>query len=859
MAVKVDLDNRQVMVGVRDLVSEPLMPVGRVGGLSVGARMELGREVHTTHQRARVSESGRYACEVVVRYRTEVDGFAVTVQGRIDGVVAGGAGEPVVVEEIKSVVQPPLVFAQLGLEMCPQHVEQLRLYCFLVSRGMSTTTACIEPVRGRLVLVNVADGARREWELAGPFDDVADLIADRVRLLIRQAQQERDRQRERQTVARTLSFPYAQMRPHQDEMVAAVTRALESGRHVMVMAPSGVGKTAGALYPALRWALEAGGRVFFVTAKNTQHEQALETVRRMPGVRAVSWRAREKMCINTVYACREEFCPHLQTMAAKLERSGVVGQLVRDGVVTADALMAAGKVSGLCPFDLGMVLADEADCVVCDYNYVFDPQVYLRQFFGDADYSDSVLVVDEAHNLVERAREYYSPQLTRARLREALGGLGGVERSLAREIRQVVGRVHEFFERLESEGGDEYSQVGDDWDEEETLWANRGRSGSNTRARVLAGGGQWAKRHRLVDSPREFFEELRPVVSRLAVRYLLDKLARGHVVEEDPVEELFSALAQMTAVLAWEGEEFAYVYESGRDGGLKVVCLDASRMLAERMAGFRSVVAMSATLEPPEFYRQMLGLEEKRTDVVRLGSPFPPERRRILVVGSVWTTYTRRAGSYEKIAEIIRTVTEARAGNYLALFPSYEFLREVARYLDGAICQRGDMTAAEREALVAALRSTDEPKLVLAVQGGALAEGVDYAGEVLAGVIVVSPALPQVSFERELMRAYFERRYGRGFEYAYLYPGMARVVQSVGRLIRTEQDRGVAVLICGRFMQRPYSTLLPADWSKNGEVLISRDLRTELAAFWALQGGRETYNSRQFAGGRPNHGSKNQG
>lgn len=829
MAVKVDLEKRRVTVGVGDLVSEPVGWVGRVGGISMWARMELGREAHGLHQRLRLRQSSRYAREVLVRYVTEVDGFAVTVQGRIDGVWAGGPGEPVVIEEIKTVVQPAAAFASAGLEAFPPYVEQLRLYCFLVSRAGLSEVPAANGVEGRLVLVNLADGASRELPVVGPFEDVAEWLAERVRLWIRRAKQESEWQQERRATARELTFPYGRVRPQQDEMVAAVTRALEGGRHVMVMAPSGVGKTAGALFPAVKWALEAGGRVFFVTAKNTQHEQALETVRRMAGVRAVSWRAREKMCLNTVYACWEEFCPYLQGMGAKVERAAGMRSWAAGRVISAEELMAAGRVMGVCPFDWGMVLAEWADVVVCDYNYVFDPQVYLRQFFGEVDYRDDVLIVDEAHNLVERSREYYSPRLSRAQLRAARESLGGVGRSLAREIRGLVEEVHELLDRLGREAGDEYSQVPVAWGEAE--------EGQETEPADLSMRMRVGKGSRLVELPRAFFEGLRPRVHRLAVRYTLEKIGKSHAIEDDPIEELFGLLGQMAAVLAWEGEELVCVYEEGRDGGVKVVCLDASRMLAERMAGFRSVVAMSATLEPPEFYRHMLGLEEQRTDVVQLGSPFPPERRRILVVGSVWTTYSRRAGSYEKIAEIIRTVTEAKAGNYLALFPSYEFLRGVARHLDGAICQRGDMDAVEREALVEALRDGTQPKLVLAVQGGALAEGVDYAGEVLAGVIVVSPALPQVSFERELMRQYYEQRYGRGFEYAYLYPGMARVIQSVGRLIRSEQDRGVAVLVCGRFRQRPYSTLLPPSWSKTGEMLISRDLRKELADFWTLQGG----------------------
>jgi DNA excision repair protein ERCC-2 len=215
-----------------------------------------------------------------------------------------------------------------------------------------------------------------------------------------------------------------------------------------------------------------------------------------------------------------------------------------------------------------------------------------------------------------------------------------------------------------------------------------------------------------------------------------------------------------------------------------------------------------------------------------LPSPFPRENRLVAVVPSVMTTYQRRAGSLEKIAGIIATTTGARPGNYMALFPSYEFLRGVAAFLPEAICQSPQMDDAARQAVLDALRSNDPPKLVLAVQGGVFAEGVDYPGEVLSGVIVVSPALPQVSYERELMRKFYDQRSGKGFEFAYLYPGMNRVIQSVGRLIRTETDRGVAVLVCGRFAQNQYADLFPPDWLRDNDRLTTANLAGSLTKFW---------------------------
>jgi DNA excision repair protein ERCC-2 len=260
--------------------------------------------------------------------------------------------------------------------------------------------------------------------------------------------------------------------------------------------------------------------------------------------------------------------------------------------------------------------------------------------------------------------------------------------------------------------------------------------------------------------------------------------------------------------------------------------------LAQRIEGFHSVVAMSATLTPMEFYRQMLGFDPARTDAIALPSPFPRENRKILVVPSVSTTFQRRAANFGRIAEIISQTVRVQRGNYMALFPSYEFLRAVAEKLGervGAelVVQEPKMKDSERQRLLDALQTTEPPKLVLAVQGGLFAEGVDYPGELLSGVIVISPALPQVSFERELMRRYYEERYGKGFEFAYLYPGMNRVIQSVGRLIRTETDRGVAVLVCQRFAQAQYSALFPPDWSDGLDTgFVCKDLELELRLFW---------------------------
>lgn len=804
MAVKIELNKKKISLGVRDLVAEPLASVGRVAGLSMWTRMALGREAHVNHQRAQADLHEGYAREISVRYRTRVDDFAVTIQGRIDGVYAprNEAGTWMV-EEIKSVVMPAQTFAGLDARAYPQYVEQLRLYCFLVEQEQKSAA-------GRLVFVNVADGTRREVEIPGPFDDCEKFITDRVRALIGQALEVERRREQRRARAAGLKFPHDKPRKYQDRMIAAVEHALNSGRQLLVSAPSGVGKTAAALYPILKYALANDKRVFFVTAKNTQQQIAWETLRRMGAdddghPTAVQFRAREQMCVNDVYACREEFCPHLRDFRAKLDSTRVVERLLGHRLVTPTAMMDAGRGVSLCPFELALLEAELTDVIVCDYNYVFDPQVYFRRFFQEADYSDAILVIDEAHNLVQRAMDYYSPSLSRRQVEELQTDLRHLDPSLAKEMKNWLGDIEDFFRQTAGQA-----------DEEKFL----------------------------IESPRPAFDELKSTFNRLTMRYLLDKLSRGRSIPDDPVESFFSDFGQFCSVLAMEGEEFSYIFDRANGQALKILCKDPSRRLAERMEGFHSVIAMSATLTPMEFYRQMLGFDPGRTDEASFPSPFLRENRRILVVPGVLTTYRHRAAHYRRIAEVIARTAGARRGNYMALFPSYEFMRAVAGVLD-----RGDwelhvqepkMSEAQRRVLLEALKQPEPPKLVLAVQGGLFAEGVDYPGESLCGVIVVSPALPQVSFERELMRMYYQQRYEKGFEFAYLYPGMNRVVQSVGRLIRSESDRGVAVLVCQRFTQSQYRVLFPADWGETDKgALVSKNLDEELAEFWSRMGVNE--------------------
>jgi len=347
------------------------------------------------------------------------------------------------------------------------------------------------------------------------------------------------------------------------------------------------------------------------------------------------------------------------------------------------------------------------------------------------------------------------------------------------------------------------------------------------------------RKQALCEPNRELFIDQRTEWERLVLAYIGWKIDNRIAEEDDPLIDFYFKLVKFTNLLAEDGDEFAHLVEKTQDGiKLKIFCKDPSQFLGKIFDSAHATVALSATLEPFDFYRKTLGFPRDRTAELSLPSPFPRDNRKIVIISEVDTTYKKRADHYDRIAVNVADIADAGDGNFLALFPSYAFLREIADRLrpirKNIMVQRTDMTDYERNAILDILR--DRPKkgnLILAVSGGMYAEGIDYQGDMLAGVMVVGPALPQVSFEQELLKQYYDELYGAGFEFAYLIPGMTRVVQSAGRVIRSETDIGVIALLCKRFTQESYTRYFPADWyEESPRELVSRTPANEIRSFF---------------------------
>ncbi|MSR64767.1 MAG: hypothetical protein EXS18_03180 [Verrucomicrobiae bacterium] len=869
MPIKIDLTKKAASFGVSDLLAEESSRVGAVGGLSTYARMAMGRIAHEGHQKGQGELVAGYRKEIFVKHPMCVDDFDITIQGRIDGVYERDG--QMTIEEIKTVVLAPSQFTQIEPKHFPTYTAQLQLYCYFLSKTGFPNVA------GHLIFINVADSTKRQLDVSFSAPEVEQLIADRIRAFLHRASEEERLLLQRRELSPKLEFPFEKPRKHQEEMIQAVTDALDAGRHLMVSAPSGIGKTAGSLFPVLKYALASDKKVFFVTAKTTQQEIVWDTIGRMsdggrfaatqqhpspyplpqgeresksalerrrresstpgavvssplegedkgegslhdrpqstsfsPSLSALRLRAKEKMCINDVYACHEEFCQYLRDFDSKLNLTQVVPHLLEKRLLDPDMLMRQGQATKLCPFDLALIMGKLVDVHVCDYNYVFDPSVYLKHFFQDNRHRDKILIIDEAHNLYSRAMDYYSPSLVRKDIRELLERLPHEPR-LAADLGKWLRSIDAEFRELSKVGREDHGN---------------------------------APKYE-VELPVAFFERKRDELEALTIRYHLYRVTNKIAAADDPFEAFFATFYYFTNVLALKGDEFSYLFDKTEGSQeIKILCKCPARQLRARLNGFHSVIAMSATLEPMDFYRDVLGFDADRTDSLALPSPFPSQHRKIVVIPSLSTTYKMRARSYTQLASTIARIVQTRRGNYAAFFPSFEYLRAVEPILRqicpyALLVQERDMNQEQRDELLLQIREQRD-RLILAVQGGLFSEGVDFPGEQLIGVIVVSPALPTVSFERELMRRYYDENYDyRGFEYAYLYPGMSRVIQSVGRLIRTETDRGIAALICQRFATPQYNRLFPRDWyEQDVEELCPLDWEAELVDFWEMPFGK---------------------
>ena len=628
------------------------------------------------------------------------------------------------------------------------------------------------------------------------------------------ARPECERVTERHKSMRELKFPFPNIREGQRELVRSVYRNLARGTHLFASAPTGTGKTVSVIYPALR-AIGDGriDKLFYLTPKTTAREAAIDCIGTLERgglkIRAVCLIAKEKICQHKL-VCREDadLCP--ENCEGKLAEAVMALYDMQKAVIGSCEILDVAQRYGVCSYELSLSYSELCDLIICDLNYVFDTSVYLQRYFDAG--GKYGLLIDEAHNLVARAREMYSAEINTGELLR-LSAIPEISAShpLASLITGTANNLYSLF----------YPYLKDN-------------------IRISDEGIELSAAY-LSEIPSELysivynFEDL--LNRELLSLYSYTGADKAEKIKH--IKKLYYDTVKLSELLDRFDEGYRLLLSL--DGGgitVKLFCIDTGRVLSERLKKVSSAVFFSATLEPIDYYVSMLG-GDASSDTINVHSCFDPKCLSVTIMDKISTRYSERERTCPAICRVIAATMSARRGHYMVFAPSFEYAEALYREFAGkypkitAILQQRDMSTGQRYEFLDKFKASSDGYLVgFCVMGGIYSEGIDLVGESLIGAVVISIGMPTLSFENELIAEYYEDKLEHGKEYAYIYPGMNKVFQAAGRVIRREEDRGVIVLVDDRFSDPIYKKSIPDLWRGMRYCDDAKLLRENLDSFW---------------------------
>ncbi len=780
-----------IRISVRNLV-EFILREGdidnRTGGGQDPENMQMGSRIHRKIQRQMGSD---YQAEVPLKTEIVCDGFTLKIEGRADGLIH--TKEQVMVDEIKGVLRElDRVQEPAGI-----HLAQAKCYANMVAEqegvdeiGVQMTYCQMETEEVKRFQYSYQSNELKVW-----FDEV-------IRQYEKWAKFQIEWRKARNASIKGIEFPFP-YRKGQRELAVSVYRTILRQKKLFIQAPTGVGKTISTVFPAVKAVgEELGEKIFYLTAKTitrTVAEQAFETLREQNlKFKAITLTAKEKICFCEETSCNPDDCPYAKGHFDRVN-DAVYELLMREDVMSREVLEAQARKHKVCPFEMALDVSTWVDGVICDYNYVFDPDARLRRFFAEGGAGGYLFLIDEAHNLVERGRQMYSAELCK-------------EDFLA--VKKLVkGEAPRFAKRLEA--------------------CNK----------ILLAMKKECENYKVLDNISHFGIQLMNVLSETD-RYLEE------CVDKEVRETVLDFYFQVRSFLnIYDGLDENYVvYTEYQENGrfvLKLFCVNPAANLQKCLDKGNSAVFFSATLLPIQYYKRLLSTE-KDNYAVYIDSSFDTKKRLLMNGVDVSTRYAMRSREmYQRYATYIFRVVKAKMGNYLIFFPSYRFMEDVYQEFTQLLAsdeeemelviQQKHMDEEERENFLRAFEMGREKSLIgFGVLGGIFSEGIDLTNEKLIGTLIIGTGLPQVCNEREILKSYFDQKGLYGFDYAYRYPGMNKVLQAAGRVIRTEDDRGVILLLDERFQREKGKEIFPKEWADCERCRLDI-VEEKIRLFWEKQ------------------------
>ena len=780
-----------IRISVRNLV-EFILREGdidnRTGGGQDPENMQMGSRIHRKIQRQMGSD---YQAEVPLKTEIVCDGFTLKIEGRADGLIH--TKEQVMVDEIKGVLRElDRVQEPAGI-----HLAQAKCYASMVAEqegvdeiGVQMTYCQMETEEVKRFQYSYQSNELKFW-----FDEV-------IRQYEKWAKFQIEWRKARNASIKEIEFPFP-YRKGQRELAVSVYRTILRKKKLFIQAPTGVGKTISTVFPAVKAVgEELGEKIFYLTAKTitrTVAEQAFETLREQNlKFKVITLTAKEKICFCEETSCNPDDCPYAKGHFDRVN-DAVYELLMQEDVMSREVLEAQARKHKVCPFEMALDVSTWVDGVICDYNYVFDPDARLRRFFAEGGAGGYLFLIDEAHNLVERGRQMYSAELCK-------------EDFLA--VKKLVkGEAPRFAKRLEA--------------------CNK----------ILLAMKKECENYKVLDNISHFGIQLMNVLSETD-RYLEE------CVDKEVRETVLDFYFQVRSFLnIYDGLDENYVvYTEYQENGrfvLKLFCVNPAANLQKCLDKGNSAVFFSATLLPIQYYKRLLSTE-KDNYAVYIDSSFDTKKRLLMNGVDVSTRYAMRSREmYQRYATYIFRVVKAKMGNYLIFFPSYRFMEDVYQEFTQLLAsdeeemelviQQKHMDEEERENFLRAFEMGREKSLIgFGVLGGIFSEGIDLTNEKLIGTLIIGTGLPQVCNEREILKSYFDQKGLYGFDYAYRYPGMNKVLQAAGRVIRTEDDRGVILLLDERFQREKGKEIFPKEWADCERCRLDI-VEEKIRLFWEKQ------------------------